>query len=81
MTIQLNHITKAYSQDIILDDITMKITDGEHIAIVGENGCGKSTLLKIIAKLEPCQEGEVLISNRQPLLIYISSLIAMRESF
>ena len=63
MTIQLNYITKSYSQDIILDDITMKITDGEHIAIVGENGCGKSTLLKIIARLEPCQEGEILITK------------------
>ena len=42
MTIQLNHVTKTYTQDIVLDDITLKITDGEHIAIVGENGCGKS---------------------------------------
>lgn len=63
MTIQLNHVTKSYTQDIILDDITMKITDGEHIAIVGENGCGKSTLLKVIAGLEPYQEGEVLLSK------------------
>lgn len=70
MTIHLNHITKAYFQDIVLDDITMKITDGEHIAIVGENGCGKSTLLKIIAKLEPCQEGEVLIS-KQTTIAYL----------
>ena len=58
MTIQLNHVTKAYTQDIVLDDITLKITDGEHIAIVGENGCGKSTLLKVIAGLETIQEGE-----------------------
>lgn len=73
MTIQLNHITKTYSQDIVLDDITMKITDGEHIAIVGENGCGKSTLLKIIAKLEPCQEGEILIS-KQTTIAYLHQL-------
>ena len=63
MTIQLNHVTKAYTQDIVLDDITLKITDGEHIAIVGENGCGKSTLLKVIAGLETIQEGEVLITK------------------
>lgn len=73
MTIQLNHITKAYTQDIILDDITMTINDGEHIAIVGENGCGKSTLLKIIAKLEPCQEGEVLLS-KQTKIAYLSQM-------
>ena len=63
MTIQLNHVTKTYTQDIVLDDITLKITDGEHIAIVGENGCGKSTLLKVIAGLETIQEGEVLITK------------------
>lgn len=63
MTIQLNHVTKAYTQDIVLDDITMKITDGEHLAIVGENGCGKSTLLKVIAGIEAYQEGEVLVSK------------------
>lgn len=73
MTIQLNHITKAYSQDIILDQITMKITDGEHIAIVGENGCGKSTLLKIIAGIEQIQEGELHIS-RNTKLAYLNQM-------
>lgn len=63
MTIQLNHVTKAYTQELVLDDITMKITAGEHLAIVGENGCGKSTLLKVIAGIETYQEGEVLVSK------------------
>lgn len=63
MTIQLQSITKSYTQDIILDEITMKITDGEHIAIVGENGCGKSTLLKIIAGFEHFQEGGLNITR------------------
>lgn len=63
MTIQLQHITKSYTQDIILDDITMLINDGEHIAIVGENGCGKSTLLKVIAGVEHIQEGERIVSK------------------
>lgn len=63
MTIHLQNITKSYTQDIILDNLTMKITDGEHIAIVGENGCGKSTLLKVIAGIEDIQEGERIVSK------------------
>ena len=44
MTIHLQNITKSYTQDIILDDLTMKITDGEHIALwvktdVGNQRC------------------------------------------
>lgn len=63
MTIQINKVTKKYTEDVILDHITLKINDNEHIGIVGENGCGKSTFLKILAGKENIQEGEIIISK------------------
>lgn len=63
MSIQINQITKKYAEDIILDTISLKINDHEHLGIIGENGCGKSTLLKIIAGLENVQQGEVILSK------------------
>ena len=63
MTIHINGITKKYSDDILLDDITLKINDGEHIGIVGENGCGKSTFLKLLAGKEKYQQGQIIITK------------------
>ncbi len=42
-----------------LDDIDMKVAEGEFVSIVGPSGCGKSTLLKVIAGLTDASNGEV----------------------
>ena len=43
-----------------LDDLSLTVGDGETLAIVGPSGCGKSTLLRVVAGLEPLDEGRVL---------------------
>ncbi len=45
----LTHISKSYGVQTVLDQVSMPITDGQRIGLVGANGVGKSTLLKIIA--------------------------------
>ena len=46
--VELEHLTKAYGDRVILDDIAMIINRGEKVAFVGKNGEGKSTLVKCI---------------------------------
>jgi ATP-binding cassette subfamily F protein uup len=43
----------------VLDDVTLGLSDGDRIGVVGENGAGKSTLLRLIAGTEPPDTGAV----------------------
>lgn len=49
-----------------LDEITLAVNAGEHIAILGRTGCGKSTLLQLLTRAFRLQQGEILLNN-QPL--------------
>jgi len=46
--VEIEHLTKAYGSQVILDNIAMIINRGEKVAFVGKNGEGKSTLVKCI---------------------------------
>jgi iron complex transport system ATP-binding protein len=46
--LDLQHVSVARGENIVLHDINLSISRGEHIAILGPNGCGKSTLIKTI---------------------------------
>lgn len=67
MLIELTGITKRYkngSQYInILENLNLKIHEGESIAIKGKSGCGKSTLLNIIGGLLPFDKGVMLFNG------------------
>jgi ABC-type Fe3+/spermidine/putrescine transport system ATPase subunit len=57
--LQVDHVSFAYDELPVLEDINLKIAPGEHVSIIGESGCGKSTLLKIIYGLLHIKIGEV----------------------
>ena len=63
--ISLENVTKEFSGGVrAVNDVSLRITDGEFIALVGPSGCGKSTLLRVIAGLEEASTGRVLIGGR-----------------
>ena len=63
--IVLEQVDKIYEKGIIaLDNINLSINEGEFLALVGPSGCGKSSLFRIIAGLESCSSGTLLIDNK-----------------
>jgi len=65
--IQLSHVYKAYQlgqiSNPVLHDVSLTVTCGEFVAIVGPSGNGKSTLLNLLTGIDrPCQ-GEVLVNG------------------
>ncbi len=47
-----------------LDHLDLTIADGEFLVLVGPSGCGKSTTLRMLAGLEPVDEGSIHIGDR-----------------
>lgn len=52
-------ITKSYSEKMLLKDLTLYLSDGDKVGVIGINGTGKSTLLKIMAELELPDSGMI----------------------
>jgi NitT/TauT family transport system ATP-binding protein len=67
--LNLKNISKKYLQDhsnklyTVLENINIKIFEGEFVTIVGKSGCGKSTLLNLIAGFENSYDGEILLDG------------------
>src|SRR5688572_19672729 len=49
----------------VLRDISLTVSKGEYISLIGHSGCGKSTLLNIVAGLTPATEGCVILQNKE----------------
>ena len=63
--LELKNIKKSFSGRKILDGISLKVTDGEIMCIVGQSGGGKTPLLRCISGLERIDEGEMILDGRK----------------
>lgn len=61
--IRLENISFTYEDRKIIDSLSLRVSKGEHVGILGDSGCGKSTLLKILAGLYGPDCGKAVIAG------------------
>ena len=61
--LQVTRLSAGYGDRWIVKDVSLRISEGESVALIGSNGCGKSTFLRTIAGLVAAHRGEVLLEG------------------
>jgi len=59
--IEFHHVTKRFGDELALDDVTLQVSQGELLVLLGASGTGKSTFLKLISFEERPTSGEVVV--------------------
>jgi phospholipid/cholesterol/gamma-HCH transport system ATP-binding protein len=62
--IELRHVAKRFGAQVVLDDVTLTVNEGETLALLGPSGTGKSVLLKHIIGLIRADSGEVIVDGQ-----------------
>jgi nitrate/nitrite transport system ATP-binding protein len=67
--LKLDHVEKTFTRGSVatevLKDVTLAVSKGEFVSIIGHSGCGKTTLLNIVAGLTRATTGGVLLEDRE----------------
>jgi ribose transport system ATP-binding protein len=62
--LEMKNITKIFPGVRALDKVSLRLEEGEVLALLGENGAGKSTLIKVLGGAHSVDSGEIFIKNR-----------------
>jgi len=61
IVIQMREVNKWYGPFQVLKNINLTVNQGEHIVICGPSGSGKSTLIRCLNRLEPYEQGQIIV--------------------
>lgn len=62
--VTLSGVSKAFGNDVALDNVTMTIPDGSFVVLLGPTGAGKTTTLRLVSGLETLDQGDITIGGR-----------------
>ena len=62
--IDLQHISKSFDGEMVLDDLSLSIKENSFVTLLGPSGCGKSTTLRIIGGFTPPDKGNVIFDGQ-----------------
>ena len=63
--VSFEHIVKSFGAVTVLNDLNLKINDGDFLVLLGPSGCGKTTLLNLLAGLLEVTDGRIMIGERE----------------
>jgi spermidine/putrescine transport system ATP-binding protein len=63
--LDVRQIAKRFGSNLVLRDISLQVSEGEFLTILGESGSGKTTLLRVIAGFENAESGELWMSGER----------------
>ncbi len=64
-SVELSNLQKTFGAFTALEQLNLKIDDGEFLVLLGPSGCGKSTTMRLVAGLEEPTAGDILIGGRR----------------
>ena len=70
LVLDIKKLSKKFNEDLLFENLDLKIYRGERIGLIGKNGTGKSTLLKILNKIEKQSSGDFSIGERVTIGYY-----------
>lgn len=62
--IDMQHITKSFDGQTVLDDFNLYIRENEFLTLLGPSGCGKTTILRILGGFEKPDKGRVIFDGK-----------------
>ena len=63
--VSFEHIVKSFGAVTVLNDLNLRIDDGDFLVLLGPSGCGKTTLLNLLAGLLEVTDGRIMIGERE----------------
>ncbi|MDF2544319.1 MAG: yecC [Herbinix sp.] len=64
MLLKADHLMKQFDNTSVLKDISLQVSEGEVVAIIGPSGSGKSTLLRCLTQLEKVDQGRIEVCGK-----------------
>ena len=65
VSIQIDNVTKAYGDTVVIKGLSAEIKPGEFFTLLGPSGCGKTTLLRMIIGFNSIEEGEIRVDGKR----------------